>query len=368
MSNDAWGRPQWQPQPHNQWQGQGEFVLPHDIKGPFVSEFTPQGPYQHRSSQVASVLFYRNGGHSIVTVRGAEHVNKPFMGKPLSVCLIARGQHQVSFRLRLPTSGDRAQFEAGADINWEVRDFYLAAEKRVVDVERMLRPPLEARLRGITRRHNLDSAQQADEAIQDELASGRWDGFGADLGLSTQVYIRIDLGQAAAQHQAQIVEVQHRTALDAANQARVSANMDAARNLISAGEAEQYAVLLAQDPGRAQDILGELQKQAREQRQGALDYLTNLINQGVVQRHQIDEQVHALIEYSRSVAGGVFQNGGLPPAPTALPTPPVGPPLASGVPAGAPPMPPVPPARTEEIEDAVPTVWVEKDVKDEETG
>lgn len=347
MTHNAWGQ-QWQPQNR-------EFVLPHDLRGPFVTEFTPQGPYRHQHSQVASVLYYRNGGHSVVTVRGAEHHNKPLMGKPTSVCWIARGQHQASFQLELPTLGDRAQFKAGADVNWEVRDFHLAAEKRVVDVERMLRPPLQARLRGISRQHNLDSAQQVDEAIQDELASGRWSDFGADLGLVTQVFIRIDLGQAAADYQAQMVAVEKGSviqgAIDEAQQRRIEANKARALELITAGETEQYAHILAQDPSRAQEILGELQHQAREQRKAALDYLTNLINQGVVQRHQIDDQVRALLDFSRTAADSVFQHG-LPPAPTALPQPPT--PPTPPIPPAPPTLPAVPPAVSGEPEDAKP--------------
>ncbi|MEU9246736.1 hypothetical protein [Streptomyces sp. NPDC048385] len=343
---------------HNQWQPwppqDEEFVLPHDLRGPFVREFAPQAAYRHRNSQVASVLYYKNGGHSVLTVRGAEHFNKPLMGRPTSVCWIARGRHQVSFQLALPTLGDRAQFRAGADVNWEVRDFYTAAEKRVVDVERMLRPSLEAWLRGLSRRYSLDSAQQVDEAIQDELASGRWNDFGAELGLATQVFVRIDLGQAAADHQAQMVAVEKggvvQEAIDNVTKARIAANMDDAQKLITAGETAQYAHLLASDPGRAGEILGVLQQQARDQRQGALDYLTNLINQGVVQRHQIDDQVQALIDYSRTVSTGVFPNG-LPQAPTSLPVPPMPPmpPAPPLLPADAPPpVPPVPPA------DAIP--------------
>jgi IS5 family transposase len=128
----------------------------------------------------------------------------------------------------------------GADVIWEVRDFHLAAEERVVDVERMLRPPLEARLRGVSRRYSLDSAQQVDEAIQDELASGRWNDFGADLGLVTQVFIRIDLGQAAADHQAQMVAVEKASTVQEAkaigHKPRIAANLDDAQKLISAGE------------------------------------------------------------------------------------------------------------------------------------
>ncbi|MEU8929625.1 hypothetical protein AB0D30_07045 [Streptomyces sp. NPDC048409] len=346
MTHNQWGQP-WPPQDE-------EFVLPHDLRGPFVREFAPQAAYRHRNSQVASVLYYKNGGHSVLTVRGAEHHNKPLMGKPTSVCWIARGQHQVSFQLELPTYGDRSRFRAGADVNWEVHDFYQAAEKRVVDVERMLRPSLEARLRGLSRRHSLDSAQQVDEAIQDELASGRWSDFGADLGLATQVFVRIDLGQAAADHQAQMVAVEKgsvvQEAIDNVTKARIAANMDDAQKLITAGETVQYAHMLASDPSRAHEILGVLQQQAREQRQGALDYLTNLINQGVVQRHQIDDQVQALIDFSRTVSTGVFPNG-LPQAPTSLPMPPMPPAppmLAADAPPPVPPAPPLPPV------DAVP--------------
>jgi hypothetical protein len=336
VTHNQWGQP-WPPQDEG-------FVLPYYLRGPFVREFAPQTAYRHRSSQVASVLYYENGGHSVITVRGAEHFNKPLMGKPTSVCWIARGRHQVSFQLELPTSSDLSQFRARAEMTWEVHDIYQAAEKRVVDVERMLRPSLEARLRGLSRRYSLDSAQQVDEAIQDELASGRWGDFGADLGLATQVFVRIDLGQAAADHQAQMVAVEKgsmvQEAIDTANKARIAANIDDARKLISAGETVQYAHMLAADPSRAHDILGVLQQQAREQRQGALDYLTNLINQGVVQRHQIDDQVQALIDYSRSVSTGVFP-GGLPQAPTSLPIPPGPSALAADPP---PPIPPVPAA------------------------
>ncbi|WP_407565614.1 hypothetical protein [Streptomyces sp. 184] len=326
------------------------------------------GSYRHRGTQVASVQFYKNGGHSIVTVRGAHHVNKPLVGKPTSVCWIARGRHQVSFRVGLPSFQDKAEFVAEADVNWEVQDFYLTAEKRVVDVAQMLRPELLARLRGISRQYGLDRAQAADEAIQAELATGRWNDFGAALGLVTQVYVRIDLGAAAQRHFNEMVDVSHTSqvnmARDRAEQQRTEANMDHARTLISAGESDRYAYLMAQDPGRAEGVLREIQQLAKDQRAGALEYLGRLVDAGVVQRHQVEDQVQRLIDYGRNVAGDVFGQGGLPQPPTSLPLPPPAhePPahdptaapapkpadagLADGppvIPAEAPPMPPAPP-------------------------
>ncbi|GAA2136713.1 hypothetical protein [Streptomyces synnematoformans] len=342
-----------------------DIQLPHPLLGPFIREFSPMKGYKHRGAQVASVLFYKNGGHSIVTVRGAHHVDKPLVGKPTSVCLIARGRHQVSFRVELPSYQDQAEFVAEADVNWEVQDFYLAAEKRVVDVARMLRPELLARLRGISRQYGLDRAQAADEAIQTELANGRWNDFGAGLGLVTQVYVRIDLGAAAQKYFGALVDVSHTSevtmARDKAEQKRTQANIEHARQLISAGESEQYAFLMAQDPSRAVGVLQQIQQLAKEQRTGALDYLGRLIDAGVVQRHQVEDQVQRLIDFGRSVAGGVLGESGLPEPPTSLPLPPPAPeapephdgpaePADAGVedgarviPADVPPMPAAPP-------------------------
>ncbi|MBD0738512.1 hypothetical protein [Streptomyces sp. CBMA29] len=356
MTHNTWsGRPgPWQQPPRA---GGNSFVqdveLPMNLRGPFLREFVPQSGHKHRGAQIASVVFYRNGGHSVITVRGAHHENKPMMARPTSVCLIARGRHQVSFEMQLPTQGDQSDFTCQVDINWEVTDFHLVAEKRVVDVERMLRPPLLGRLRGITRRHGLSGAQAADEAIQAELAGGHWSPFGGDIGLATQVFVRIDLGRAASDHYQALTQVQHdatvQAAVDRAEAARVEANLADARKLIDAGEAEQYAVLLARDPSRATEILGALQTQAKQQRQGALEYLTRLIDQGVVQRHQVEGQVQQLIEYAKAVGGSLIDHGLPQPATSLLPPPvvvdrtPVTPiaPAADAPP--SPPLPPMPP-------------------------
>ncbi|MGW4101960.1 hypothetical protein, partial [Streptomyces sp. NPDC004976] len=336
-----------------------EIVLPHDLKGPFLREYVPEVRYRHTGLQHTSVVHYRNGGHSIITAQDAEHVNRPwpwFLRRPSSVCLIARGRHQASFGMQLPSRGDQDSFACAVDVQWEVHDFALAAEMRVVDVEKMLRAPLLARLRVVTRRYGLDAAQDADEAIQRELETGRWEPFGVDLGLTTVVYVRVDLGQAAADHQKAILSVRHsaltQSAQDRADAARVQANLSTARELIAAGEADQYAYLVAQDPGRADEILRELQAQARDQRQGALEYLSRLIEQGVVQRHQVEGQVQRLIDFARSTGDTLFDSR-LPQPPTVLPVtagedepvPLSWGPAASTVPS-QPPAPPASPSRT----------------------
>ncbi|MFE5599323.1 hypothetical protein ACFQ8O_09045 [Streptomyces coelicoflavus] len=303
--------------------GAAEAPLPVDLRGPFLKEIHPDGPYKHRELQRAAVVFYRNGGHSVITAQRVEHVDRPMLGKkPRSVCLIARGRYQASFEMPLRSRGDQGEFQCAVDIHWEVADFVLAAEKQVRDVELMLRAPLLARLRVLTRRYGLEAAQAADEAIQAELAGGAWADFGSELGLSTVVYVRIDLGQAARDHQAALVDVRYtagqQSAQDQVDAARVEANLSAARRLIAAGETEQYATLLAQDPSQAGEILRELQSQARENRGEALAFLSRLIENDVVQSHQIDRAVvQQLLEYAK-VSGGTLFDQGLPQPPAQL--------------------------------------------------
>ncbi|MFI9377221.1 hypothetical protein [Streptomyces parvulus] len=346
--------------------GAADVALPDDLRGPFLREFTQDGPYQHAGLQRAAVVHYRKGGYSVITAQRAEHFDRPRLGRyPASVCLIARGRHQASFEMELPSRGDQGSFTCAVDVHWEVADFVLAAEKRVVDVEKMLRAPLLARLRILTRRYGLDAAQQADEAIQAELMSGTWAAFGEELGLSTVVYVRIDLGLAATDHHKTLLDVRHtaivRSAQDQADAARVQANLSTARELIAAGEAGQYAHLLAQDPARAEDILRELQSQAREQREGALQYLSRLIDQGVVQRHQVEGQVQRLIDYARMTGGALFDDG-LPQPPTALPAPPPAalpapPPGGVAAPAAPVPLPAQAPPSWDAPSSGTPTVW-----------
>ncbi|MFC9464771.1 hypothetical protein [Streptomyces coelicoflavus] len=322
--------------------GAAEAPLPDDLRGPFLKEIHPEGPYKHRELQRAAVVFYRNGGHSVITAQRVEHVDRPMLGKkPRSVCLIARGRYQASFEMPLRSRGDQGEFQCAVDIHWEVADFVLTAEKQVRDVEKMLRAPLLARLRVLTRRYGLEAAQAADEAIQAELAGGAWADFGRELGLSTVVYVRIDLGQAARDHQAALVDVRYtagrQSAQDQVDAARVEANLSAARRLIAAGETEQYATLLAQDPSQAGEILRELQSQARENRGEALAFLSRLIENDVVQSHQIDRAVvQQLLEYAK-VSGGTLFDQGLPQPPAQSPAQLAAQQPAPALPAPAPP-------------------------------
>ena len=80
--------------------------------GPFLKEYPPNGVQPQVSAQKALVLFYRNGGHSVVTVTGTRHVDKRALARPHTVCEIALGTYQTPLEMELP-AGRRHQFLQG---------------------------------------------------------------------------------------------------------------------------------------------------------------------------------------------------------------------------------------------------------------
>ncbi|MFE9423576.1 hypothetical protein ACFYNO_11520 [Kitasatospora sp. NPDC006697] len=304
----------------------GDTELPQKLAGPFVRELHPQKRYTHRDHQLASVVFYRNGGHSVLTLQSRTHERRPWwfpwqVRRPAAVVQIAGGEHQSSFELRLPAKGDKDSFVTSVDVNWEVEKHLLAANKRLVDVGVMLRPRILDLLRTVSRGFDLADAERADWEIKKVQESEAWKEIGKEYGIRTRVFVRIDLGEAAQAIEKARNDEAVELARDQAREVRRRHNMQEALHVVRSGAADQYAFLLAQDPGRAHEVLGEVQRLAREHQQTAVDFVGKLVAEGVVQRHQLDESVQQLITHAmlgRLAPGAAWPEGGLPTMPTLL--------------------------------------------------
>jgi len=103
-------------------------------KGPFLQENPPTGGLPRMSAEKTSVVFYRNGGYSMVTALGVRHVDRPLLARPYTVCEIVVGTFVTPLRIELPAAGSTAFFKAEVDIEWEVTDPHLVAVQAVKDV------------------------------------------------------------------------------------------------------------------------------------------------------------------------------------------------------------------------------------------
>jgi hypothetical protein len=302
-----------------------DIVLPQRLSGPFVQELHPVERYRHRSSQLAAVVYYRNRGHSVITLQESTHHRRPWLLRtPYAVTLLARGRHQSSFELPLPAAGDKDNFATAVDVNWEVSDYLRAGETRLVDVALMLKPKVQDRLRTISRQFDLAQAEKADRAIKAELRNEEWQSIGAEYGVWTEVFVRIDLGRAARAIEDARTEQAVEGARDEARRERVRANMAEARLYVLGGEAEQFAYMWAQDPARAAEVLTAIQTLVKERRENAVEFLKKLLDDGVVQRHQLDEPIQRLLRAAvdgRLAPAPIAVEDGLPVMPTLLDEP-----------------------------------------------
>ncbi|MFE5485459.1 hypothetical protein [Streptomyces sp. NPDC056527] len=283
-------------------------------RGPLLRERKP--PYKRDSGQIAAVLLYRNGGHRVMWPDRNEDTDKPLLGSPYTVFEVQLGRNVTEFELTLPASGDGVFFKAAARIQWEVSDPHLVVTQQVWDVAELLRDDLLDGLRAVSRRFRLTDAQRADEAVRDELSSGRFS-LGADLGLRTRVLVFIDLDDAIKEAigrrdmvsvtmQVDEREMEQQRLKDMAERRLVAERAHDLEELFRRGDLAQIAHHMAMNPEKQWDIRRELQHEKREGQADFLAVFNRLLDTGVLERHDIGEPMYQVLEFLRESTGTVL--------------------------------------------------------------
>ncbi|MCX2185351.1 hypothetical protein KV205_33315 [Streptomyces sp. SKN60] len=282
--------------------------------GPLLRESAP--PYRRTSGQIAAVLLYRNGGHRIVWPDRTDDVDKPLLRPPYTVFEVQLGRNITEFALRLPAAGDGSWFDVRVRIQWTVEDPYLVVREQAWNVAELLHDDLLDGLRSLSRRFRLTEAQRADEAVRDELASGRLV-IGRDIGLRTQVYVFFDLAEqtrievargdqagVASGSDARVAERELRQ--EAWDRKRIEARAEALMAVFRSGDLAQIAHHMASNPDREWEIRTQLQREKREGQADLLTVFTKLLDAGVLERHEIDEQAFQVLQHLRGSTGAIL--------------------------------------------------------------
>ncbi|MDX2564605.1 hypothetical protein PV371_33820 [Streptomyces sp. TX20-6-3] len=283
-------------------------------RGPLIAEYAP--PYRRRSGKVAAVLLYRNGGHRVVWPDRVEDVNKPMLGSAYTVFEVQLGRNVTEFRLQLPAAGDGVFFEAVARVQWVVTDPHLVVREQVEDVAELLHDELLDGLRRISRRFRITEAQRADEAVREELSTGRLR-FGADIGLRTRVHVFVDLDDSVKaevsrrdrvgvtmEADERVAEAERRR--EAAERALVADRAREMEALFRRGDLAQIAHHMAMHPDKQWEIRTQLQRERREGQEDYLAVFNRLLDTGVLERHDIGEQMYQVLMYLRTQTGTVL--------------------------------------------------------------
>ncbi|MEU7227756.1 hypothetical protein [Streptomyces chrestomyceticus] len=283
------------------------------VPGPLVQEYESSGRFRRPSVQVAAVLMYENGGHSVVWPDRREDYNKPLFRGSFKVMEVRMGRHLTEFRTELPAAGDAESFRAEVQVRWHVVDAYAAVRANVWDLAQYFSPVLLRGLRGVTRRYRISEAERADRAVENELADLR---LGHELGLETEVFVRIDLSERGISAERQRTEIdhegdlarrQHVEALRKERQEQELIRMRAAelQEMLSGGDDRQLAYFMARDSAHEWDIQQAFRRERREERVLSIDTVFRLVDGGLIERHDLNDQTLAAIDLMRSSTRGL---------------------------------------------------------------
>ncbi|MFD8236442.1 hypothetical protein ACFV20_31790 [Streptomyces sp. NPDC059696] len=268
-----------------------ELVIPENLAGPFLHERKVQGRgFRHMGAQVASVLYYQDGGHSVITARGADHRDRiSRWSRPSSVCEVACGRHTTSFALKLPAHGSATFFETRVKLRWEVVDYRLVVEKRLFSVEEDLGPEIVDRLQGVTSRYSVDQAHEANQAVRQDIEAGHWADLGREVGLRTKVFVEVGTDRTQIGFVSQ-------SRKDEAEAQRVSARFRGFAAIAHGTDAEKYAYLMASggtaEVGRLVKMM--LESQAEEQRANR-EFLVRMAHEGRVNTPELDAYIRRMV-------------------------------------------------------------------------
>jgi hypothetical protein len=184
--------------------------------------------------------------------------------------------HRLGLEITLPSSGDEFVFRAVADVQWRVSDPKLVVRCGITDIRDVMVPELLDGLRKSTRSLLATDVELAEKSANG-LFSHNW--LTETYGLWTRVLVRLRLDEQKEEN------------------ARLAADVQAYKVLISAGDLDQFALQLARNPENVDEVVQQLVRERDTHRRDVCDFLTKLLASDALDRWQIDDQVRVLLQW-----------------------------------------------------------------------
>jgi hypothetical protein len=218
------------------------------------------------------------------------------------------GEHSSLLEDDVPSAGDAFRFHAAVDLRWRVQDPAGVVQRHLAtagDVVRALRPELQDRMRTVTREFDVIDSADAEAKVNQSLAAGP---IGGELGLWTRCWVRLTLEEAARAHASDRRELQRQIVLEQEtqvlrrlqaqnNRELVASRVEFYRLIIAAGDIDQFAVRIAQNPTDISAVIEALRNDRNTARREAIDFFARLADSGLIERHQISDTVRETIDW-----------------------------------------------------------------------
>jgi hypothetical protein len=296
------------------------WVEPHQVRA--------HRPFFVERSTRAMVLLprIRAGIETVVVTRGCAPAVLGTRGAPSRWSMfwqdgtlyeIDLGLHHTAFDVELPSAVDMFSFRADVAVEWRVLDPVRVVKDHVADVREALRPALASLLALDTRRFRVDEAYDAERQV---AAALHHNDIGLDYGLSTTIRVRLSADPGAAEHAASRRALQQKIEIDGlrhdhrklreANEERViRGRMQLYREIISAGDVDQFALQLAKNPEGIETVVRMVRDVRKEDHRHVTDFLTRLIESGAVDRWEVKDTVQTALDWLKENNDRVVQTG-----------------------------------------------------------
>lgn len=235
----------------------------------------------------------------LVTARGVPYVftpdQQPTMGELIwkgarALYEVDMGLHQTRIEADLPSTGDAFAFHAVVDVQWRVREPAKIVSDGITDVREVLAPPMLAQLHRVTRRFDIEKVAQAEDAANDRLDDQR---LGDRFGLEITAFLRLTMDDPSRTYLGTVrgidreTEVEKRTqglriTREEHNKVLLDGRVDSYRAIIAAGDLDQFALQLAQNPDDVASVMNMLKDERDTNRRQTVDFVTRLIESGAI--------------------------------------------------------------------------------------
>ena len=254
--------------------------------------------------------------------------------RPATVYEVDLGLHHARVTADLPSQGYSASFHATISVQWRVLDPSAIVRHQVLDIGETLYADLLHRARSIARDFRIDQVIAAEDTINDQLLGVEIDittpagiqqamekttklgCLGAKYGLWTSAISHLTLDEATIEHNAKMMklnwaieeekaEQKLRTIKNKNQQEIMTDRIAVYREIIAAGDVEQFALRLASHPDEISAVTAIIREDQHTLRRDTIDFISHMVDSGVVERWEVSDQVREALEWLRDATARV---------------------------------------------------------------
>ena len=310
----------------------GSAPRPKGQPGPILREAPWDGKLSRARAHVAVVVVYHRGDHQVIWPHERNRVL--LHRRPATMYEVDLGLHRTVIAADLPSRDDAISFYASINIQWRVFDPSAIVRHRVLDIEEALSAALLRRARGNTRNFSINQISAAEDEINDRLGGVAIDVtaptsiqqamhkatdlgcIGAEYGLWTRVITHLTLDEAATEHNTKMMKLnwaieeeeaeQKLRIIKNRNQQEITAErIKVYREIIAADDVERFALRLSNHPDEISAITAIIREDQLTSRQDTIDFISRMVDSGVVERWEVSDQVREALEWLRDATARV---------------------------------------------------------------